>query len=545
VNSQDMPGAGISRRMLAEVRTSGAAMLDEPLKPDRQAVWGAPESIAKNAKTPLAASHDREPVALWSMVDAVAASYQVPRDLPFLLILAILATSVGGRRRVRVAQDWSEVLALYTVVALPSGEKKSPVLAAVAAPLLVVEEQLRQEAAPIVAIEKARYDLRAAAVEKIKRTGKSDDATIAHLDGAVRELEQTVVPAMPRLLADDSTPEALARLMAQQDGRLGVLSAEAGLFAILAGRYSNAIPNLDLVLKAWSGDQCRVDRISRDALILTEPVLSIGLAVQPDLLAGLAEAKHFRGAGLLARFLLSLPTSRVGTRRSEDSVPIPEQVARAYGRAVQKLARSVRAAEQTSEIGLSEGARKILDEFRDELEPRLHPERGDLAHVADWANKLPGQLVRIAALFTLFTDPASAKIAETGMRQALDLARYFIGHALDAFELMSGRRSPWEPARVVLTWIQRKKLTAFSVRQAWRELGGQAWVTETDDVRKAVADLEDLGWVRPQQEPQEPRRGRPSERYDVNPAAHHEVFGIIGNAFVDVEQGARLAGQAS
>lgn len=69
------------------------------------------------------------------------------------------------------------------------------------------------------------------------------------------------------------------------------------------------------------------------------------------------------------------------------------------------------------------------------------------------------------------------------------------------------------------------------MRQAKRELGGQAWVTETDDVREAVTDLEDLGWVRPQPQPEKRRGpGRPSERYDVNPVVHHEGFGNIGNA---------------
>lgn len=499
--------------------------LDAPANPQRS-TWGLPQSIAKNAKTPLPPSLGRAPAKLWAMVDAVAASYQVPRDMPFLLILAILATSIGGRRRVRVAQDWTEVLALYTVTVLPSGEKKSPVLAAVAEPLMAIEKSMQQEAAPVVARDRALYELRAAAVEKIKKSGRTDPDTIANLEGAVKELEETVVPVVPRLLADDATPEALAQLMGKHGGRLGALSAEAGLFAILAGRYSKGIPNLDLVLKAWSGDQCRVDRISRDPLILDEPVLSIGLAVQPDMLAGLAEAKQFRGAGLLARFLFSLPTSLVGTRMSDAVIPVPEQVARVYGWAVQKLARTVRAAEQTSEIKLSDRSREILDEFRDRQEPRLHPEQGDLAHIADWANKLPGQLVRIAALFTLFEDPGAAEIAENDMRQALELAPYFVGHALDAFELMSGRGSPWEPARAVLAWIHRKQLAAFTVRQAWRELSGQTWVTETDDVREALADLEDLGWVRARAQPQEPRRGRPTEPYDVNPA----VIGNFGTA---------------
>ncbi|PKW13660.1 YfjI family protein [Saccharopolyspora spinosa] len=491
--------------------------------------WGTPESIAKNAKTPLPESLDREPAELWAMVDAVALSYQVPRDLPFLLILAILATSAGGRRRVRVAPDWVEVLALYTAAALPSGERKSPVFAAVTAPLLQVEEELREKSEQDVAMQKALYDLRFNAVEKLKRSGRTDRDTLSQLESAVQELESTVVPPVPRLLADDSTPEKLAQIMAQQGGRLGVMSAEAGLFSILAGRYSSGIPNLDLVLKAWSGDQCRVDRVSRETLTISEPVLSIGLAVQPDLLAGLAEARHFRGAGLLARFLFALPKSLVGTRMAEDSAPVPEKVLHDYSESVRNLARTVRESEQTTEIVLSEAARKVLNAFRNELEPRLHPDQGNLAHIADWANKLPGQLVRIAGLFALFMNPNVAEIAENDMRQAVDLAPYFIGHALDAFELMSGQRSPWEPARAVLHWIQRKKIPSFTVRQAWRELGGQAWVTETNDVREAVADLDELGWVRLQPQPEEKRRGRPSERYDVNPAAHQPDIGNFGN----------------
>ena len=40
---------------------------------------------------------------------------------------------------------------------------------------------------------------------------------------------------MPRLVADDITPEAAASLLAEQGGRLAVLSAEGGIFTTLAG----------------------------------------------------------------------------------------------------------------------------------------------------------------------------------------------------------------------------------------------------------------------------------------------------------------------
>lgn len=483
---------------------------------DEAAGWGTPEPIAKNAKTPLPESTDREPRRLWTMVDAVAESYQVPRALPLLLVLAILAASVGGRRRVRVAADWTEVLSVYAAVTVPSGERKSPVLAVLSAPLLAVERDLAEQAAPEAARMRALRDLRAAAVEKIKRKGDASDAAIADLEAAVQALETTVVPAIPRLLADDSTPEAMARLMAEQGGRLGVLSAEGGLFSTLAGRYSSGIPNLDLVLKSWSGDFCRVDRISRDTITLTEPVLSIGLAIQPDILATLSEGRNFRGSGLLARFLYAIPESLVGLR-SVDPDPLPEKVVDEYAAAVRRLAEQIHNTAETVDMKLSEPARAALNGFRRHLEPRLHPDLGDLAAIADWANKLPGQLVRVAALFTLFANPVAAEVAEGPMCEAIALSEYLISHAEAAFDLMSGRRSPLEPARALLRWIEKKNLTAFTVRQAWRDLSGQVWAEDTDAVRTAIADLEDLGWVRLAKPPETRGPGRPSERYEVHP----------------------------
>lgn len=491
---------------------------DQPAVKNDNQNWPTPEGIANIARTPLPASLGRRPAKLWMMVDATAEAYQVPRDLALLMILAILATSVGGRRRVRVAPDWTETLSIYATAAVPSGERKSPVMSVLSKPLIDMEGKLAAAAAPDVARQRALRDLRAAAVEKIKRKGDTSATGIADLEGAVRDLEGTVVPAIPRLLADDSTVEAMAKLMAEQGGRLGVLSAEGGLFANLAGRYSSGIPNLDLVLKAWSGDPVRVDRVSREPISLPEPVLSMGLAIQPAIVASLAEGRHFRGSGLLARFLYALPDSLVGSRRVVPQ-PLPEPVVRGYGESLELLTRVVFTGDM-AEMKLTDQARDALNQFRDELEPRLHPDYGDLAPIADWANKLPGQLVRIAALLTLFDGPHADTVDAMIMGESIELAEYFISHARAAFDLMTGRRSPLEPARAVLRWIARKNLSTFNVRQAKRDLNGQEWVTDTDDIREALTDLEDLGWVRAAPTPERPRPGRPSEPYDVHPHAH-------------------------
>src|SRR4029078_5142104 len=110
--------------------------------------------------------------------------------------------------------------------------------------------------------------------------------------------------------------------MADNGEKMAILSDEGGIFDILAGRYSNGVPNLDLFLQAYHGSAYRVDRGSRPAVFLKRPALTLGLSPQPSVLRGLAGAPGFRGRGLLARPCFALPESTLG-RRTLDSRPIP------------------------------------------------------------------------------------------------------------------------------------------------------------------------------------------------------------------------------
>ena len=496
-----------------------------------EAGWDPPDPIDEIDRTPLPARPDGQSTgsvnfvnaptgALWDFVDAVAEGLQVPRDMVFLLVLSILSTASGGHWRVRVAHDWVEPLALMTVTSMVSGSRKSATVKAVAAPLYEVERDLVTAASPQIAERQALRDARASDVERLKRKAGKDDAAKADLVSAIQAVEDIDVPAIPRLLADDITPERLGSLMAEQGGRMGVISAEGGLFAILAGRYSSGQPNLDLVLKAHAGDPVRVDRIGRPPLMLDEPFLAIGVTVQPDILEGLAATRLFRGSGLLARFLYSLPVSMIG-RRKLDPEPIPDSVSAAYGARVRRMARAAHETSDVVELGLSDAAQKVLWEFRAELEPELDPYGGKYGEIVDWASKLPGHLTRIAALFCLFGDPTATEVDEPAMRAAVGLADYLTDQALAAFDVINGRKAKSTRPRAVVAWIRRKELTEFTVRQARRELGGQEWAHDVENIRDVLEDLEDLRWVRRREDTQTGRPGRPSsERYDVNPAAH-------------------------
>jgi replicative DNA helicase len=141
---------------------------------------------------------------------------------------------------------------------------------------------------------------------------------------------------MPRWLVDDATPEALAGLLAVY-GRIALLSPEGDVFDQMAGRYNQtAGPNLGVYLKGHAGDLLKVDRRGRPPEYVERPCLTIGLAVQPEVLRGLAGRPGFRGRGLLARFLYSLPASLVG-RRQAGAPPVPPAVADRYALEFQAL----------------------------------------------------------------------------------------------------------------------------------------------------------------------------------------------------------------
>lgn len=322
------------------------------------------------------------------------------------------------------------------------------------------------------------------------------------------------------LRGDDVAHEHLGHTMAEQEGRFALFSSEGGIFTTLGGRYSNGVPNLDLVLKAWSGDHWDSGRVTRGDLTIENPFLSIGLTVQPEILEGLAEVKALRHSGFLGRFFYALPRSLVGIRKP-DGTAIPEHVRDAYRDAVWALGHIVWPSPE-AELPLTEQAVRLLDDFHEGHEPRLHPDLGDLAEMADWAAKLPGQLVRVATLLALFDQPHVDRIDATWVRQAINLAPYFISQASAAFRLMAGNTSRTARPRIVLTWIRRKHLTEFTVRDVRRGLGGQEWAKDVEEIRAALDELEDLGWVQMLPQPDTGSRAgrKPSERYAVNPAAH-------------------------
>lgn len=482
--------------------------------------WDVPIPLEMGTRVPDFPT-DVFPRWLGDQVDGVAEETQTPRDLPGMLALSALGTAIAKKVKVEVRPGWEEPVNLYVVVALLPGERKSAVFRKMTAPLERLERELVDHALPDIRAAHVRKQIaeqRAASAEK--KAGGSGTGNPQQLEAdaiqAAREAEEIEVPVAPRLIADDTTPEALATLLAEQGGRIGVLSAEGGIFEILAGRYSGGQANIEVFLKGHSGDSMRVDRKGRPPEHIPEPAITLGLTVQPDVIRALADKPGFRGRGLVARCLFSLPTSIVGYRNARPNT-VPPAVDGEYERRLMVVGRldpgTLGGAAHT--LTLTPEALARVESFMAEIEPRLRP-GSDLHHIADWASKLVGATVRIAGLLHVAANPAWGNpISLQTVEAAITIADYLVAHAKAAFDLM-GADPELDAARRILAWLRQSEPPEFTKRDAFVALRGTFKKAELLDPPLAL--LLEHGYIRTVESTTPARPGRPaSPRYLVNP----------------------------
>ena len=453
---------------------------------------------------------DALPETVRRYVLAVAESTQTSVDMAAVEALGVGSLCSQGKYFIQGNADWAEPLNIYTVVILPPAERKSSVLSVMIRPVeeYEKEENSRRNAGIIESqmvlsrLEKEKRSL----VERASK-GKATEEEVRAKATEIAKYE----PVKPlRLFVDDVTSEKLTSVLAENKDRAAVVSAEGGIFDIISGLYSRNV-NIDVFLKGHSGDTIRVDRIGRASESIIHPALTMVLAVQPEVLNGLMSNNTFRGRGLTARFLYSMPKSTVGSR-SFSTKPIPEGVRARYRALIETILSSDNEQEP---ISLDDGAREVLEDLFNEIEGRL---KGDLAEISDWAGKFVGAVLRISGILHVMKYPKDSMfdaVDRETMEHAVIIGRYFLTHAKAAYSLM-GADTVNKDAQHLLSFIKRERLAEFSRRDAMRLC--RSFKT-ADSLQPVLNRLCEYGYIAVK--PQEPVSGigrRPSEVYVTNPA---------------------------
>lgn len=458
------------------------------------------------------------PGILGRFAEGLAEATQTPRELSAVNVLGVVALAVQHKLIVRVKYDYAEGVNLYALVASEPGERKSAIVSACKAPL--VEWETQQERTVLEKIQEAVSHRKT--LEKAIEKARAKAATAR--DAAARkqakdeiysmEKELPEVPSLPRLLVDDCTPEAMAEVMAGNGESIGMLEAEGGALDTLAGRYSQGVPNLDLVLKGYSGEPVAVDRKGRPPIRLRNPRITMILTPQPSVLRAAGSNQVFMGRGFIGRCLLVLPRPLVGFRDNDKTMS--EALTREWHAYVDSLL-AIPAPPTPHEITLTSGAYDLWLAFSRDVEHAQRP-GGELEFIRAWASKATGLVVRIAGLFHLADGPAMVKepIRPETMKRAIGFTSWAAIHAKYAFSSF-GMDDGQEAGKRALEWLRRERKVVVTASEIYQAIRGR--FPKMEQVRPGIAVLVDRGALVPREK--ERRAGRPSDTYDVNPA----IFG--------------------
>lgn len=459
---------------------------------------------------------DALPVDLREFVLAVSESTQTPVDMAGTAVLSILSVCLQGKYRVQGKPDWQEPLNTYALIIATPSERKSAVLNLMLKPINAYEAQYNQRNAALVESSRMRkrvLEKKQKVLEDQIAKGKADEKEMERIASEIASFEEE----QPlQLYVDDVTTEKLVSVLSVNKGRAALVSSEGGIFDTLAGIYTRNV-NIDVMLKGYSGDPIRVDRIGRQSECVMNPALTVLLMAQPDVVSAVLGNKTFRGRGLTARFLYCLPVSKLGSRRA-DSVPVPDEVASGYARKIWNLLQDEYEANPRV-ILLSEEAREKLFSFSAELEPKLV---GEYADIADWAGKLVGNIMRISALLCRADIMLSHEFLEEEkplvvdgktMDGAISLGRYFLGNALAAYDALPEKQMALGATKL-LDMIRERKMKEFDRREAMRYCRFFKTVAE---IQPVLDFMEDYGYICQLPVAFRPAGRPPLPKYMVNP----------------------------
>jgi len=350
------------------------------------------------------------PGPLGRFAAATAANLQVPLEIPTLLGLGALSAASRGRWQVRVADGWTEPLALYVAALAESGARKSAALTRVWAPLVAREAELREAGRDELLRRQVHHEVDQLRARDALESATTDEQRAAAAE-RLAELDRTQ-PQPLRLWCEHVTGPALAEILATPGDARALVSDGHALRDLATG------PDLGLLLGAYDGGRVRLDRASKPSLDIREPFLAVLAVDTPDL-----PARIDRRRSLLERFLFAVPEVAFGSRQVPEPA-VPAEVTAQWDRTLRALLDAALAAQAVTELTLAPDAAEEFAAFVETGRLGL-----DLAEIPSWAAKHPGRTARIAALLALAENPGHTEVGVEHMRAAVALAEPLAEHA--------------------------------------------------------------------------------------------------------------------
>lgn len=453
------------------------------------------------------------PKPVCDFVKAVSESSQTSPGMAGVIGLGVLATCLQGKFRVQGKPGYYEPVNLYTLVIASPGERKSGVIREMTHVLYDYEIQFNEKHMAEVKSNARQRESLERKISGLKRKLETKENREMELELQQYEEDLDAMPkeGVRRFFADDCSSEALTSLLANNGGKLAVISSEGGIFDILAGRYGAGV-NLDTWLKAHCGDPILVDRKSRGSEYIPKPCLTAVLTAQPNVLDTIMANGTMSGRGFLARFLYSFPDSKIGSRTFR-TPRIPNEIYEQYHDLIFRLM-DIPENETPDTLALSEKAEDLIADYFAEHEKFM---TADGLFFSEWAAKYIGSVLRIAGLLHVAGRESGNEISVETVQRAIEIGKYFLAHAAHAFSTMG---FDLNITKAKFVWAKIRKSGKMEIkRSSLFQVCRGKYFSKTEELFPILELLEEYGYIKIVA-PEYQGVGRPPDVHIlVNPAA--------------------------
>ncbi|MBR1423819.1 MAG: DUF3987 domain-containing protein [Ruminococcus sp.] len=376
------------------------------------------------------------PPILREMTAAIAVSTSTDVAMAGTDILSAVSYCFSGIYRMSGKREHTEPLVIDSLTVAEPSSKKSPVISLVKKPYVKYVGEWNEKNKTDIFKYQAEQELMELQLAELR---KKKDVTAEEIADMQTKISNLQASGFRRIVVDDITPESLVHEL-EQNGTLLMMSDEAGMLGNFSGRYSNNIPNLDLLLKSWNGETYISDRATRESIVLKKPYLSICLACQPYVFDSMINNSAFRGSGLIARLIYCFPTSNIGSRRY-DTQSVPETIAENYKNLIYRLLDFKFSYHDTKELYLhfdGQAFKEFVDYYNNHIEKQLVT---DMAFCKDWGGKYHGLILRLCGIIHCVkcalngNDLVAVRVGIDTFCNAIEIANYYREQAIYAYSL--------------------------------------------------------------------------------------------------------------
>lgn len=421
----------------------------------------------------------------------VANSYKVPVPLAAQGALATASLATQGFADVCIDGRVCPI-SLMILTGAPSGARKTAIDRIFNG---VILEKERQKLTEFLIQEKKYFqELREWEAALKQQKTKTKGASKADFS------DRPTPPVAPYLIFSDATVEGVHKALAVGCPSQAMINAEGGTFlGGFAMSKEQIVRTAACLSESWDGTPISRVRAAEGAVKLFGRRLTIALAFQPDV----SETSIFSNEilinqGLLSRCLVTQPLIDFGSR-SYESLDISKiQSFKNFETALrhaleQDLPLELNSANTLKPrlLALSPEAKKIWIEFYNGVETRM-ADGGELSSIRGWASKAPENVLRLAAVLTLFCNVYAPKIDATEIKNAIKLIGFYEAEALRLIGV-SGSGATANAAIQLLFWLRKnnkKKITRKMLQKS-----GPRNLRDVRRLEPALSELIESGWL--------------------------------------------------